>query len=161
MLLVPSAVQQEVFGGGGLKVIVHVNGQGGEVCVSSNNEDLCCRFLSSQGTFVFSGSPDSFRACLDGNCQSGTNSPASEPEHVYFSGGSRSSGGFSGGSSNSGGSAYDQGYQRAKADFLNGDAKNPRCDPNTTDEFCTLYRVGYEAGWAATWLLRGEDRPTQ
>lgn len=97
VLLVPVSVQ-EIFAGGGLKVIVHGNG---EACVSSSSENLGCKSISSQGTFEFDGSPDTFTACLNGDCQSGSNTPAKVPEHVYFgtssSGGS--SGGFSGGSS--------------------------------------------------------------
>src|SRR5918996_1288690 len=96
MFLVPVSVQ-ETFAGGGLRVIVHGNG---EACVSSSNENLGCRQIGSQGTFEFDGSPDTFRACLNGSCQSGSNSPASAPEHVFFgSGGGGSSGGFSGGGS--------------------------------------------------------------
>jgi hypothetical protein len=73
--------------------------------VSSSNENLGCRQISSQGTFEFNGSPNSFTACPNGSCQSGSNSPASALEHVYFgSGGSGSSsgGGFSGGGSSRG-----------------------------------------------------------
>jgi hypothetical protein len=102
MLLVPVSVQ-ETFGGGGLKVIVHGNG---EACVSSSNENLGCRQISSQGTFEFNGSPDTFRACLNGSCQSGSNSPASAPENVYFGSGG---GGFSGGSSSTSGSDRSRG----------------------------------------------------
>lgn len=90
-LLVPVGIH-ETLAGGGLKVIVHGNGQ---ACVSSNNEDLGCRQISSQGTFEFDGSPNTFTACLNEDCQSGQNSPDKVPEHVYFG----SNGGFSGSSS--------------------------------------------------------------
>ena len=70
--------------------------------ISLISEDLGCRFVSSQDTFEFNGSPETFTACLNGDCQTGTNSPAKEPEHVFFSEGS---GGFSQPESGSGAEA--------------------------------------------------------
>lgn len=162
LLLVPVGVQ-ETLAGGGLKVIVHGNGQ---ACVSSSSEDLGCRQISSQGTFEFDGSPDRFTACLDGDCKSGQNSPAKAPEHVYFGSGG---GGFQenrpfssdgGGGNNNGniireGSGAEDGKNEARTDFLNtnGRGKDPSCSPyQHTDSYCTAFKFAYEAQWAYMWL---------
>jgi hypothetical protein len=82
---------------GGLKVFVHVNGGGGNVCVRTASEDAGCKALRGPGTAELEFSPGAvavgqkFTACVDQTCTTGTNSAAKKPENVYLS----SSGGAS------------------------------------------------------------------
>lgn len=58
-------------------------------------------------------------------------------------------------------SAFDQGYQDGRNDFLDRNSKNPYCDPDNSssnpDAFCASYKAGYEAGWLAASLLYGNQ----
>ena len=57
--------------------------------------------------------------------------------------------------------AFDDGWQTARSDFLDGYEKNSYCDPynsaDNQDLYCTLYKAGYEAGWAAAEGLYGNQ----
>ena len=57
--------------------------------------------------------------------------------------------------------AFDDGYQAARSDFLDGYENNSYCDPYNSDPnpdaYCTMYKLGYAAGWAAAEGLYGNQ----
>jgi hypothetical protein len=58
-------------------------------------------------------------------------------------------------------SAFNEGYDDGKDDYLNGGEKNSYCDPYNSapnpDAYCATYKIRYEAGWAAARGLYGDQ----
>jgi hypothetical protein len=58
-------------------------------------------------------------------------------------------------------SAFDEGYDNGRSDFLDSNDKVSYCDPDNTasnpDAYCALYKAGYEVGWAAARGLYGDQ----
>jgi hypothetical protein len=54
-------------------------------------------------------------------------------------------------------SAFNNGYDEGREDALDDNEKNASCDPYNSDSnpdaYCALYKIGYEAGWAAARAL--------
>lgn len=92
MALTPMIMNQTAHAAGGLKVNVHVN-SAGHICVLSSGEDLGCKSSNGPDVVQFQFGKgvveegDTFQACFNGNCVTGTNGPKSAPEDVYLSSG--------------------------------------------------------------------------
>jgi hypothetical protein len=50
---------------------------------------------------------------------------------------------------------YQDGQSEAEQDFMrsNGQDKDPGCNPENGVDYCTAYKLGYEAKWAHMWLV--------
>lgn len=50
---------------------------------------------------------------------------------------------------------YQDGQSEAEQDFMrsNGQDKDPGCSPENGVNYCTAYKLGYEAKWAHMWLV--------
>jgi hypothetical protein len=54
--------------------------------------------------------------------------------------------------------AKDAGWNQAKNDKQDGDSFNDTCPGNFDDGQCGWYKIGYNAGWAATEFLHDNDK---
>jgi hypothetical protein len=50
---------------------------------------------------------------------------------------------------------YEDGQSEAEQDFMrsNGQDKDPGCSPENGVDYCTAYKLGYEAKWGHMWLV--------
>ena len=50
---------------------------------------------------------------------------------------------------------YQDGQSEAEQDFMrsNGQNKDPGCSPENGVDYCTEYKLGYEAKWGHMWLV--------
>lgn len=55
--------------------------------------------------------------------------------------------------------AKDAGWNQAKNDKQDGQSFNDTCPGNFNDAQCGWYKIGYNAGWAATGFLHDNDKP--
>lgn len=51
--------------------------------------------------------------------------------------------------------AFQDGQSEAEQDLMrsNGRDKDPGCSPENGVDYCTAYKLGYEAKWAHMWLV--------
>jgi hypothetical protein len=52
-------------------------------------------------------------------------------------------------------SPFQDGQNQAEQDFMssNGQNKDPSCSPENGVDYCTAYKLGYEAKWAHMWIV--------
>jgi hypothetical protein len=50
---------------------------------------------------------------------------------------------------------FQDGQSEAEQDFMrsNGQDKDPGCSPENGVDYCTEYKLGYEAKWAHMWIV--------
>ena len=52
-------------------------------------------------------------------------------------------------------SGFQDGQSEAEQDFMrsNGQDKDPGCSPQNGVDYCTAYKLGYEAKWGHMWIV--------